>query len=120
MWDAATSASLATLTGHTHYLKSMVWSPDGNKIASTSSDQTVRVWDVATGAALATITNNNNLGTQVAWSPDSSKIASGTANDGTVGVWDATTVQAWLPHRSTLTIPATWPGRPTAQTRYLV
>ena len=39
-----------TLTGHTGGVRAVAWSPDGTRLATASSDETVRVWDPATGA----------------------------------------------------------------------
>jgi WD40 repeat protein len=36
-----------TLKGHTHAIKSVSFSPDGQRIASGSRDNTVKVWDAA-------------------------------------------------------------------------
>jgi WD40 repeat protein len=37
------------LAGHTGWVFSVAFSPEGQKIVSASYDRTVRVWDAATG-----------------------------------------------------------------------
>ena len=38
-----------TLTGHSNYVTSVAYSPDGKHIVTGSSDNTVKVWDAQTG-----------------------------------------------------------------------
>lgn len=68
----------------------MVWSPDGKRIASGSTDKSVQVFDAATGNHLYTYRRHTDEITTVTWSPDSKYIASGSA-DKTVRTWDAST-----------------------------
>ena len=89
MWDANTGEHLQTLTGHTDWVSSVAFSPDGNKIASGSYDRTIRLWNAHTGEQLQTLTGHTGWVRSVAFSPDGNKIASGSA-DGTVLLWELT------------------------------
>jgi WD40 repeat protein len=71
----------ATLSGHTHFVWSVSWSPDGKTLASASADGTVRLWDPATGKEKATFNEKANLSKlsrdvhAVAFSPDGNTLA---------------------------------------------
>src|SRR6185437_2757625 len=91
---------IATYKGHTSYVTSLTWSPDGKMIASTSDDHTVQVWNPLTGAALFTFHGHSQTVNAVAWSPDGKRLASG-SEDGTAQVWDATTGKHVVIHRIT-------------------
>ena len=45
MWDAKTAAPLLELKGHTRFVTSVAFSPDGARIVTGSWDGTARVWD---------------------------------------------------------------------------
>jgi WD40 repeat protein len=42
-----------TLTGHSGGVYVVALSPDGNRVASGSSDNRVKIWDTATGALVS-------------------------------------------------------------------
>ena len=90
LYDTSTYQEVALLTGHTGWVLSVAFSPDGNTLASGSSDGTVRLWDARTGAHLQTLTGHTNRVESVAFSPDGNTLASG-SYDGTVRLWDART-----------------------------
>ena len=54
LWDANTGAHIADLEGHSEDVSSVVFSRDGNLLASGSWDNTIRLWNPTTGEHLAT------------------------------------------------------------------
>ena len=45
IWDLATGQDVLTLRGHTDGIESLVFSPDGRRLASASMDRSIRIWD---------------------------------------------------------------------------
>ena len=74
IWDAKTGVHLTTLKGHSNWVTSVAFSPDGSHIASGSGDKTVRIWDAKTGVHLNTLKGHSDWVTSVAFSPDGSYI----------------------------------------------
>ena len=80
------------LEGHTSTVLSVTFSPDGQTLASGSTDGTIRLWDVATGDHLRTLQHDNKLFSSVlsvAFSPDGQMIAGATR--GGTHLWDVAT-----------------------------
>ncbi|MFS4418730.1 WD40 repeat domain-containing protein [Maribacter sp. 2307ULW6-5] len=64
----------------------MVFSPDGQRVATSGEDYMVRMWDVATGELLAAWEHNSGLD-GIAWSHDGTMITTGSAA-GNAWLWD--------------------------------
>lgn len=43
------------LQGHTSWVYSVTWSPDGRILISSSQDETIKIWDINTGECLKTL-----------------------------------------------------------------
>lgn len=88
----AQDSGTLTLEGHTDAVTSVVFSPDGTVLASSSVDGTVRLWNPVTGDALFTLEGHTGAVNQVDFSPDGAILASA-GEDGTIRLWDAATGQ---------------------------
>jgi len=59
------------LKGHTDYVWSVSYSPDGWRIVSGSNDHTIRIWDAETGTSVGEhLTGHKGSVKSVAYSPD--------------------------------------------------
>ena len=55
----STGKLILKLQGHTALINSIVFSPDGQTIASSSEDETIKFWDLTTGICVKTLKPKN-------------------------------------------------------------
>jgi WD40 repeat protein/beta-lactamase regulating signal transducer with metallopeptidase domain len=86
LWDAATRQIRAMLHGHDRGVTSLVFSPDGSTLASSSWDLTIRLWNPKTGNPLREFASTEAVA-RLAFSPDGQTLASG-SEDKILTLWD--------------------------------
>jgi WD40 repeat protein len=80
---------------HQGALRTVAWSPDGQRLAAASDDGAATIWDPRTGRALTTLVSCHRA-ISVAWSPDGRRVATA-SEDGTARVWNADSGEAVTP-----------------------
>jgi len=88
--NATTGSHVAVLSGHTDWVRSVTFSPDGTSLVSGSDDKTVKLWDVQTGGVIKTFKGHTNWVHSTSISLDSTMIASG-SRDRTICLWNIQT-----------------------------
>jgi WD40 repeat protein len=88
VWDPETGRRVSTLMGHSGDVNDLVFSADGSRLATASSDGTARVWDPRTGEQQLVLRGGHlgGLITSVDFSPDGRRLATAAA-DGVVRIW---------------------------------
>jgi WD40 repeat protein len=82
------NAIVCTLEGHSGIVLAVAWSCDGKRIASGSTDGTVRIWNPNSGEALLVLEGHSDSVIDVSWSHSGSKLAS-ISLDKTLRIWNA-------------------------------
>jgi WD40 repeat protein len=84
--DARTYETAARLRGHTDPVWSAAFSPDSRRLASCSTDRTVRLWEVKTGGCRVLRGHTDEVFT-AAFHPDGTRLATA-GRDRAVWLWD--------------------------------
>lgn len=81
---------LATLKGHTDSIYESIFTPDGKKLVSCSTDEMIKVWDLKTNENIVTMKGHTDIIMGCAISPDGEKIVSA-SEDYTLKIWNLKT-----------------------------
>ncbi|MCA9119649.1 MAG: protein kinase [Planctomycetaceae bacterium] len=90
LYNAETLELVRILSGHTHIVSDVAWSPDGSRLASCGYDSTVRIWN--TEGQTLSIMKSSRMWREcwrVDWHPDGHRIAV-SHGDGLI-IWNAET-----------------------------
>jgi WD40 repeat protein len=90
IWDAQTGEQLSILEGHTNWIQSIAFAPDGKSLASGSVDKKIILWDMNSYTQIRVITDHLQEITSVAFSPNGQLLASA-SSDITVRLWNLKT-----------------------------
>lgn len=86
---------IRTFEGHSDYVNSVAYSPDGQKALSGSSDGTMKLWDISTGQLIRTFIGHSGYISSVAYSPDGQRGLSGggdlESNSSEMKLWNLST-----------------------------
>jgi hypothetical protein len=82
--------SCVSSESHSLLISSLSWSPIGNKIASGSYDNTIKIWDGKSLKLLKTLEGHSSSVYSVSWNHDGTKMISG-SRDKTIKIWDSST-----------------------------
>ena len=97
IWEIKTEYLRNTFTGHTDFIRSLDFSPNGRYLVSASYDNTVRLWNIRDGTGKLLIEDDPTFIDEphyrsAVFSPDGKYIAA-SHRDGTVRIWRVRTRQ---------------------------
>jgi WD40 repeat protein len=84
VWEVGSGREQATLTGHGALC--LVFSPDGERLATGGSDQAVKIWDIASGREILTLRGHADFVQGIGITSDGSRLVSG--GDRSLRIWD--------------------------------
>jgi len=90
LYDTDSGKQTATSAETFGFIRKLVFSPDGTRIAGAGEDGMTRLWDTATGKETARCRGHERKVHSVAFRPDGRRIVTASA-DGTVRQWDSRT-----------------------------
>jgi len=81
---------IRTLSGHLAWVRACCYSPDGQRIVSASSDNTLKIWNARTGRDIVTLAGHSSSVLACGFSPDGRRVVSA-SRDNTLKIWSAET-----------------------------
>jgi WD40 repeat protein len=114
LWNTENNDMVAQLTGHLGAITAIAFSPDGQYVATGSSDSTIRVWEIETQEVHTTLRGHNGKVRTLVYRWDGQRILSG-GSDRQICLWDPDEedpVHCLEGHYGTVVAVAFRPGHP--------
>ena len=92
LWDTHTRKEISRLQGHSSWIRSLLFHPDGSQLYSASDDLTIKVWSCSTSSELLTLQGHTQPISSLVITKDSQTLISSDTN-GSIRVWSTST---WL------------------------
>jgi WD40 repeat protein len=89
LFDVQTRRVVRELAGHSKVVQGIRFSPDGQYVATSGLDGTVKVWPVNPPPAFVSLAGHSQAVWATAFSPDGGRVATGSL-DQTARIWNAT------------------------------
>ncbi|MEL6945032.1 MAG: hypothetical protein AAFO82_20435, partial [Bacteroidota bacterium] len=64
------SQQLTVQLGHSDYVRSVSYSPNGRFLASASNDKTIKIWETSSGKLIRTLKGHSDYVRSVSYSPN--------------------------------------------------
>jgi hypothetical protein len=87
LWNVSTGQQMATLEGHTNWVRSVAFSRDGRRIVTGADDHTARIWDAKTGEQIAAMEGHTQAVNSAVFSPDGRQVVTA-SDDESARIWD--------------------------------
>ena len=92
LWDTRAATVLQEFKGHTGDVKGARYSPDGQRVATSSADGTVRIWQVEANKPPVVITTKKNIAFELLnFNPDGTHLATASISSDRAMIWDSAT-----------------------------
>jgi sugar lactone lactonase YvrE len=89
LWEADSGKEIAVLNGHTSFVYSAAFSPDGKRVVTASDDHTARLWEADSGKEIAVLMGHTRMVRSAAFSPDGKRVVTA-SDDHTARILDVT------------------------------